>query len=139
MFNLGKYKMPDKYYTETKYYQMGAHKFYQIGSLLESKEYIFISIFFNNKKRYFLYQKNNRLLLNLNTDALVENSRNLDINFWPAYIDEDDRMYRFIEAGELHKKLKSTSKVNEIKHILEFNDNPVLISSKLIDKYLIIP
>jgi hypothetical protein len=139
LFNLGKYKMPDKYYTETKYYQMGAHKFYQIGSLLESKEYIFISIFFNNKKRYFLYQKNNRLLLNLNTDALVENSRNLDINFWPAYIDEDDRMYRFIEAGELHKKLKSTSKVNEIKHILEFNDNPVLISSKLIDKYLIIP
>ena len=135
LFNFGKYKMPNKYYTETKYYQMGAHEFYQIGSLMESKGYIFISIFFNNKKRYFLYQKNNGSLINLNSDKLVNNS-NLDINFWPTYIDEDDKMYRFIEAGELINKLKSTPKVKEIKHLLEFKDNPVLISSKLIDKYL---
>jgi hypothetical protein len=134
LFNLGKYKMPDNYYTETKYYQMGAHKFYQIVNLLESEGYLFINIFFNSKKKYFLYQKNNRLLLDLNADALVDNSRNLDTNFWPDYIGDDGRMYRFIEAGELYKNLKTTPKGNEMKHILESNDNPVLMSSKLIDK-----
>ncbi len=139
LFNLGKYKMPDKFYTKTKYYQMGAHKYYQLGNLYESKKYIFINTYFDNKEKYFLYKKdNNRLLLDLGADALV-NRHSLDINFWPAYIDEDDRMYRFFEVGELYNKLKSTPKAKEIKHLLEYNDNPVLISCKIIDKNLITP
>ncbi|MDY7396714.1 6-bladed beta-propeller [Aureibaculum sp. 2210JD6-5] len=132
LFDLGKKRMPDKYYEKTGYYQKNAHKFYQVGSILESGKYFFLQIAYNNEKKYFLYKKNNNesLIINLGTKGF---SNNIDIDFWPEYIDDSETMYRFIDPIELRSKLKETSEANEIKNILDSNDNPVLLSGKLLD------
>jgi len=70
------------------------------------------------------------LLFNLEAEALP-NNQELDINFWPEYIDNNDTMYRFIDPTILYEKIKSNPKASEIRHIIESNDNPVLLSVKL--------
>ena len=131
--DLGKRKMPNKYYTNTKAFQKGIHKFYQMGEIVESQKYIFFRIFLDQKKKHFLYKKGKtQLLFNLEAEALP-NNQELDINFWPEYIDNNEIMYRFIDPTILYEKIKSNPKASAIKHLIESNDNPVLLSVKLLN------
>ena len=128
--DLGKWKMPDKYYTNTKYYQMSANKFYQIGKICESENYLFLNIFYENNFKYFIYKKKDEpLLFEVNSNELPNQIGN-DISFWPDYIYKNV-MFKFIEAGELYDKLKSTPFSGEIKKNMELNDNPILMSCKI--------
>ena len=111
LFDIGEVRMPDKYYTKTGHYQKNAHKFYQVGKIIESKNYAFIHVVFNNKNKYFLYYKNKKT----------------------EYIDDNETMHRFIDPIELQSRLKSIPKTEKIKKILKSNDNPVLLSGKLLN------
>ncbi|HYQ56106.1 MAG TPA: hypothetical protein VEP89_02085, partial [Draconibacterium sp.] len=123
-----KKKMPYKYYTNTKYYQMGAHKFYQLGNIIESGEYVFFQILFNRKSNYFIYHKTDKLLFDLGNR---NPNHDLVQTFWPEYIDDEDIMYCLVNSIELTNMLSPSNTTQVIRQTLELNDNPVLISSKL--------
>ncbi|MEX2568776.1 MAG: 6-bladed beta-propeller [Cyclobacteriaceae bacterium] len=131
LFNLGKKRMPNEYYTETNYYRQHAHKYYQIGNISESKNYVFISVTYNNKSKYFLFDKEKSQLEDLGLNALPIHTFNLDIEFWPAYVYEET-LYQIIDPTELYQKLKSSPKAYKLKQILELNDNPVFLSCNLL-------
>lgn len=129
LFSLGEKRMPDKYYSNTGPYQNNYHKFFQVGDIKESENYVFMLMVINNEKKYFIHHKNieQRLV------EVLPKSLDMDIEFWPGYI-YDETMYGFIGATRLSDKLGSTPAENKIRRILESNNNSVLISGKLVDK-----
>lgn len=131
LLDFGDKSMPEKYFTSTKYYQMGSDNFYQLTNILESDKYIFLEIYYENKRNYYLYEKEESgTLYKLDTDQFFIND-DVDLNFWPSFIDSDGVMYQFVDAGELYNNLSNTTRANKLKLELEYNDNPVLISCQL--------
>lgn len=130
ILNYGSKRMPNKYYTKTKYYQTESHKFYLEGDILESNKYIFIPIYYENKRKHFLFNKKDNTLFDIGTDEILVDS-NFNLEFWPTYIDMDDVMYQFIPAGVLYDRIKTKEGFDNIKQRLITNNDYVLLSSKL--------
>lgn len=121
-------KMPTKNYTKTELYQSEAHKYYQIGSIIESNYYIFFNIIFYNNSNFFVYDKNNKKLYNLGINSFNNSQFG---TYWPNYIDNKDCMYSFSNSIEFSNHFLSYIINDEIQQNLTINDNPILLSCKL--------
>ncbi|TKG94558.1 6-bladed beta-propeller [Puteibacter caeruleilacunae] len=126
----GDRKIPQDYYTNTQYYQKRAHRFYQVGKITESQQYVFLMMIHENSRKYYLFhKKGEHQFLYLGKNGLKDDSL-VDLEFWPEYI-HGNTVSTFIGAGELYGKLDDSEKAKGITKILETNDNPVLITFEL--------
>lgn len=135
LFNLGKKRMPDEYYTQTSSYQQHAHKYYLVADIFESNKYIFIHVMHDGQDKYFVFNKNSSFLHDLGSNALLIPTGQTNFEFWPQYLSQET-LYRFIDAQELSQRLQKnhSPKADKIMKILQVNDNPVLLSSELLPK-----
>jgi len=133
IIDFGSKRMPNEYYADIELIRKHSSQFdqFETDGLRESKNLIFLQTFRNRKLRYFLYLKNAKppQLLDMGENALSSNFQT-DINFWPSYIDDNETMYQFINPSDLTAYLEAAP---DKEKIISSNDNPVLMSSKLLD------
>jgi len=132
VLDFGSKRMPNDFYTDVGLFQKNSSNHYQLGSIRESRQYVFFLMLLHNNRHYFLYDKTSSggMSFNLGTAGLSGNFQS-DLGFWPQYIDDNDTMYMFMDAGDLAEKLETIPDAERIKDVLATNDNPVLLSSKL--------
>jgi hypothetical protein len=128
--DFGKKRIPDYFFEETKLYQNFSNKFYQLSDILESKNYIFLRIFFDNINSPYLYIKNSNSLLKIKDLDLI-NIIDFKVTFWPNYIDDNDNLYAFYYSNDFLSKAKSIELPEKFLEKLKTNTNPIIVRVSL--------
>jgi hypothetical protein len=128
--DLGKRAIPDFFFEDTKLYQSSADKFFQFSEILESEDYFFFQIFFENCNHPYFYSKVNKQLIKLENPSIINNLDSKQ-DFWPFYIDNQGIMYCFFYGNEKLKFLKSNDIPKNLKNQVEVSTNPIIAWVKL--------
>lgn len=128
--DFGNKEIPDYAYEDINLYQRLAEQCYQLTDIVESKNYIFIKVFYQNEKNPYLYIKKDNILLKLENSSLLNDLDNT-VDFWPLYIDNNDIMYRICYADEINEKAGSKDAMIDFEEMVESNDNPIIVCVRL--------
>jgi hypothetical protein len=129
--DFGNRGIPDYAYEDTKLYQDIASECYQLKDIVESENYFFLKVFYQNVNHQYLYIKKDNELIRLKSPGLV-NDPDDTAYFWPQYIDESNIMYSIDYADELFENTGSHNAVIDFEKTVGSNENPIIVCVELI-------
>ncbi len=128
--DFGNRGIPNYAYEDTKLYQDITSKCYQLTAIVESENYFFLKVFYQNGNNQYLYIKKDNELIRLKSPGLVNDLDNT-ADFWPQYIDESDIMYRIGYSDEIFENIRSQNAVIDFEKTLGSNENPIIVCAEL--------
>lgn len=137
IFNTGKYKIP----YESKWWSNEERRNKEMihpSDILETKRYLFFTLYFEKKEMTGIYEKLNNQLSIVETNNGIQNNIDDFVPFSPQFVSEKGELVSVVDAyiidqwfsNNPEKAKKLTAHLQKLKSLNE-NDNPVLMLVKL--------